>query len=79
MLVLLVSYYLCAAGSMLCFLIYRLTLNNHIFRAGDGLLPFWMLNPAPLFALFFGKRQCFLPLALYLFCAIALVALTGGI
>ena len=75
---LLASFYLFAAGSTLCFAIYRFTLNNCIFRIGDGLRPFWMLHPAPLIALFFGKRR-FLPLAVYLLCAVALVALTGGV
>ena len=75
---LVVSFYLLAAGSTLCFAIYRFTLNTCIFRIGDGLRPFWMFHPAPLIALFFGKRR-FLPLAVYLLCAFALVALTGGV
>jgi hypothetical protein len=75
---LVVSFYLFAAGSTLCLVIYRLTLNNCIFRIGDGLRPFWMLHPAPLIALFF-RNQRFLPLAVYLLCAVALVALTGGV
>ena len=75
---LLASFYLLAAGSTLCFAIYRFTLNNCIFRIGDGLRPFWMFHPAPLIALLFGKRR-FLPLAVYLLCAVALVALTGGV
>ena len=78
MTVLLASFYLFAAGSTLCFALYRFTLNNCIFRIGDALRPFWMFHPAPLIALFFGKRR-FLPLAVYLLCAVALVAMTGGV
>ena len=78
MLGLMASFYLFTAGSTLCFVIYRLTLNNRIFQIGDALRPFWMLHPAPLIALFFGKRR-FLPMAVYLLCAVALVALTGGV
>ena len=77
--VLLGTCYLFAAGSMLCFLIARLTLNNGIFWLGNDLVPFWLCNPAPLIARFLCKRRRFLPLAVYLLCAIALVALTGGV
>ena len=76
---LLISFYLCAAGSTACFFLYRLTLSGSFFRIGDALRPLWMFHPAPVLALFFGKKLGTLSLTVYFLCAIALVVLTGGI
>ena len=77
--ILLISFYLCAAGSTVCFFLYRLTLSGSFFRVGDALRPLWMFNPAPVLALLFGKKLGSLSLTVYFLCAIALVVLTGGI
>ena len=79
LLVLIISFYLCAAGSTICFFLYRLTLNGSFFRIGDALRPLWMFNPAPVLALLFGKKPGTLSLTVYFLCAIALVVLTGGV
>ena len=77
--ILLAFFYLFAAGSIACFLFAALTLNDRIFWFADALLPFWIFNPAPLIAPFFCNKWRFLPLAVYMLCAIALVVLTGGV
>ena len=76
---LLISFYLCAASSTVCFILYRLTLSSGFFRIGDALRPFWMFNPAPVLALLFGKKLSNLSLSVYFLCAIVLVVLTGGV
>ena len=76
---LLISFYLFAAGSTICFFLYRLTLTGSFFRIGDALRPLWMFHPAPVLALLFGKKLGTLSLTVYFLCAIALVVLTGGI
>jgi len=76
---LLISFYLCAACSTVCFVLYRLTLNSSFFQIGDALRPLWMFNPAPVLALLFGKKVSRLSLTVYFLCAIALVILTGGV
>lgn len=76
---LLISFYLCAAGSTVFLFLYRLTQSSSFFRVGDALRPLWMFNPAPVLALLFRKKLGSLSLAVYFLCAIVLVVLTGGI
>ena len=77
--ILAVIFYLCAAGSTVCFVLFRLTDKSLLFDFGNILITGWICNPAALLSIFFGKKHRFLPLLVYMLCGMALVALTGGV
>lgn len=77
--ILLGAFYLCTAYCMASFALFRLTAKDAFFVAGNALNPFWMFSPAPLLALAFPKRARYVPVAVYMVCAVVLVALTGGL
>ena len=52
---LLISFYLCAAGSTACFFLYRLTLSGSFFRIGDALRPLWMFHPTRCLPYYSGR------------------------